>query len=151
MSAGQEAKEYAGNKRWSATLAVKQADAALAVKTDRGDGTSQTPAGLVSYWTGKKKRQDWIQTSCEQEDTFYKSVEDLRKKVNDETTKWIKDSNIAKVWTDGVAGGASIGIYGSDSCNTGGTQAQKDACNSPLKRLAAAMKAWNENKVSGSN
>lgn len=65
---------------------------------------------------------------------FYKAVETARSTALTEVTKWIKDANatVAKAYdTDSVKIGTN--------CNTGGTTAQKEACEGPLKRQATVL------------
>lgn len=65
---------------------------------------------------------------------FYKAVETARSTALAEVTKWIKDASatVSKAYdTDGVKIGTS--------CNSGGTTAQKEACEGPIKRQATVL------------
>jgi hypothetical protein len=92
LSEALEAKEYAGAKRWSAALAAANAATKMTTATTRnltGDNNKSDPTGLVAFWTGQKKRCDWIQESATQETAYYKAVEDARAAVKIKTAEWV--------------------------------------------------------------
>jgi len=60
LSAADRAKEYAGAKRWSATLAAAEAKTALEAEGANSLGAAKRDAATaVAYWTGKSKSDAW--------------------------------------------------------------------------------------------